>query len=113
MINRFFQELTSWVFRFSLPIVPAWFHIDWLRLRLPASKNEWLLLGLLLSSSALALATVTGPTWISRAIAFVVVATGLGLMLYPLPNLAVQPPLTYLWSISMGIYFLGWPKGAK
>jgi|694.fasta_scaffold108374_2 hypothetical protein len=113
MLSRFFQVLTSWVFRLSLPIVPAWFHIDWLRWIVPATKNEWLLLGLLLSSSALALASWTGPNWLSRAFALAVVGSGLGLMLFPLPNLAVQPPLTYLWSVSMGLFFLGWPKGGK
>jgi len=113
MISRFFQVLTSWVFRFSLPVVPAWFHLDWLRLSVPSGKNEWLLLGLLSSSSILALTSIMGPIWLSRGLAAMVVAFGLGLMLFPLPNLAVQPPLTYLWSISMGLYFLGWPKGVK
>ncbi|MDA0310444.1 MAG: hypothetical protein O3C46_06950 [Bacteroidetes bacterium] len=111
MTTRFFQELTSWVFRITLPIVPAWFHLDWLRWVLPAAKNEWFLLGLLLSSTALSLASVTGPSWASRFFASCVVLSGLGLLVYPLPNVAVQPPLTYIWSISMGLFFLGWPKG--
>jgi len=111
MMSRFFQEMASWVFRLSLPIVPAWFHVDWLRWAMPATRNEWILLALLVSSSALTLASISGPNWLSRLFAFVVVGSGLGLMLYPLPNIAVQPPLTYLWSVSMGLFFLGWPKG--
>jgi hypothetical protein len=104
----FLKPLAYWLIRISPFFYTLAFHWPFIDLYPPYSMREMALYALMGGSAAAIFAGFLKTHWVTLLLGAVVTGVSILLMLKPMPNLADQLPMGYLWPATAGILWMAY-----